>query len=170
MKLVITVNDIAVSGVGSDSPYIEDYSEGTFNLANQEAAKISRKIFYDFLNEVKRNRFFKQKKVKEPLVNFFDFWIEVVDQAERCGGIGELEWLVNDVFEDSFAPWLGFHKNLVRAYMADRFLDKMSERVKALWREVIGRDNMRRRLADYDILITKEYIEQFPGSKTQLYR
>ena len=169
MKLVITINDIAVSGIGSGSPHIEDYSVGTFNSANQDAIEISRKMLYDFLSEVKRGSFFKQKKIKEPLVNFFDLWIEVVNQTEQHGGIGQLERLVNDVFEDNFAPWLSFSKNLVRFYMADRFQGVMSERAKALWREAIDRGNMRRRLADYDIVVTKEYIEMFPKA-SQLYR
>jgi hypothetical protein len=169
MELVITVNDIAISGIGSDNPRIEGYYEGTLNSANQGALEISQKMLYDFLSKAKRNSLFKQKKIKEPLVNFFDLWIEEVNQTEQHGGIGQPERLVNDVFEDNFAPWLGFSKNLVRFYMADRFQSVMSERAKALWREVIDMGNMRRRLADYDIVVTKEYIEMFPKA-SQLYR
>ncbi|NCU44153.1 hypothetical protein EOM71_00550 [Candidatus Falkowbacteria bacterium] len=163
MKFPITVDDIAVKGISSGNPYIEDYSDGHYNPSNQNAHRISKQILYNFLDGTKRNSHFKKKTGKEPSsFDFFDSWEEFVNQAERCGGIGELERLVNDVFEDSFAPWLGFSKNLVRIYMADRFQDFMSERAKALWFKVVSNDIMRRRLSDHGFTITREYIEKFP--------
>lgn len=62
MNLVITVNDMAVSGIGSDHPDIEAYYDGSYNSANQDAIEICRKMLHDFLSEVKQNKSFLKKQ------------------------------------------------------------------------------------------------------------